>query len=794
MTGRAQEPGGDAVAGRPRLRARRLAAGRGRYTGDINAAGMRHAVFVRSPLAHARIGAIDVEAARASPGCIEVLTGADIARICNSFQGLHASYPDLVAPPQHALAVDTARWQGEPVAIVLAETRAQAEDAADLVEVDWNDLAVVADPIRAMEEDAPTIHPGTSSNLALDLAIGNGDPERAFRDAAHIVEDEFIFARQTGVPLEPRSIVADFDPTEQRLTVHQSHQTPFDLQDIYARLLSLPESRVRVRCPDVGGGFGIKQQLYGDEIAVCAAAIAVGGCVKFVADRLESFLSDIHAREHRIKARMAIDGEGRITAMSVDDVFGIGPYSQYPRSSVGEGNLVLRFAGAVYRHQNYRGRLRLAFQNKPMVGHYRGVGQPIACAVTESLVDLAARVTGLDPVEFRRRNMARASDGPRISATGVPLPPIAVDGCLDRLTKLVDLDGLRQEHGELRSDGTYRGLGVALLTDISVPGSEYYGRGDVRVSAQDGCIVRLDPGGTVRCISSVTDQGQGTVDGLREIVAEALGVGADSVEVVSGDTESCPYGGGAWASRGLAIAGEAALMAAETLKRNILETAAALLQAKADSLDIDDAWVVDRNDGLRRMPLSELTNICYFQQFALPSGRQPQLIATQQYVPEAAAQFGSGAQLSEVEVDIETGLIRLLRHVVVVESGRIVNQQLADEQLRGGVVQGIGSALYEECRYDDAGQLQNGSLAEYLVPMAAESPEIDVHHVEAQPTGTRLGAKGIGESGTVGAQAAILNAVNDAIAPLHARITEFPITPAVVLRALGTLTAPRTGV
>lgn len=774
-------------AARPRRRARRHVVGRGRFTADLIEPALGQACFVRSPFAHAVIEAIDVAAASRSPGCIAVLTGADVARVCKPFQGLHRAFADLAAPFQNALAVEVARWQGEPVALVVAEDRAAAEDAAELIDIDWREKTPVVDADAALAPQAPVIHDDLASNLALELTLAAGDAETDFADAAVVVEDTFVFARQTGVPLEPRSIIAAFDPSERRLTVHQSHQTPFDLQHIYAQLLDLPEHRVRVVCPDVGGGFGIKQQLYGDEVAVCAAAMILGRPVKFVADRLESFVSDIHAREHRIAARMALDGDGRITAFDVDDLFGIGAYSQYPRSSIGEGSLVLRFVGAAYGFRSYRARLRVAYQNKPLIGHYRGVGQPIACAVTEALVDKAAHRLRLDPIEIRRRNLVRAGDQPESSPTGLSLPPTALDACLDMLADHFDIDALRRSHDRLRESGIHRGVGLALLVDLSVPGSEYYGRGAVDVTSQDGSIVRLEPSGVVRCVSSVTDQGQGTADGIAQIVSEALGVAIDDVDVVFGDTEACPYGGGAWASRGLAIAGEAAHLATLALKRNILNAAGSLLQCAPDALDIRDGWIVDVGSGRRRQSLRELARISYFQQFLLPDGQQPQLMAAHQYLPPSQAQFGCGVQLSEAEVDVETGMIKLLRHVAVVEGGKILNPLVADEQIRGGIVQGIGSALYEECRYDDTGQLQNGSLADYLVPMAAEMPDIEVHHVPALPTGTHLGVKGVGETGTVGAQAAVLNAVNDALRPFEARITRFPITPMVVLDALGKL-------
>ncbi len=361
----------------PRPNARRLTEGKGRYTDDLPISSRcLHVAFLRSPHAHARILSIDVEDARAGKGVVLVATGADIASVCKPWTGVLTHFPGMKSAPQHAVAVDKVVWLGEPVVAVAAATRAQAEDAIDLIRVEYQELAAVTDIDAALAPDAVLIHPELGDNLAFQLALESGEVDAAFRDAHAIVEDTFRFNRHTAVTLEARSILADYDASENRLTVHQSTQTPYQMQDVYARHLGIPEKNIRVVARDVGGSFGMKLHVYGDEVATVAMAIMLRRPVKFVADRIESFVSDIHARSHRVRARMAVAADGAITAMEVDDVTGIGPFSAYPRTSAVEGNQVVRLMGGPYAHRNYRASLKVVFQNKVMMSQYRAVGHP----------------------------------------------------------------------------------------------------------------------------------------------------------------------------------------------------------------------------------------------------------------------------------------------------------------------------------------------------------------------------------------------------------------------------------
>lgn len=780
--------GPDRPIGRAMARpdARRLAQGRGRFASDLALPRMVHAAFVRSPYAHAAIRAIDLAPARAMKGVAGVFDAAALEGWCTPWIGVLSHLKGLKSAPQYPLARERVRFQGEPVAMVLATSRAEAEDAAEHIIVDYDPLPPLVDPLAALAPDAEPIHPELGDNLAFERRIEAGEGEAAVAGAAEVIALDFDFARHTGVTLEPRALVADWNEGEQRLTVHLGTQVPHMFQAVYAKHLGLDERQVRVVCPDVGGSFGIKIHVYPDEMAAVTASRILRRPVRFVADRLESFTGDIHAREHRVSARIGVGRDGRIKGFAVDDLTGIGPYSAYPRTSAVEANQVINLIGGPYDCPNYIARARVAFQNKAMMSQYRAVGHPIATAVTEVLVDEAARRLGIDPIAFRRRNLVADDAYPCASATGMRFEGLSHHACLDRLVALMDYDALRAEQAGLRAKGVVRGIGVASFIEITNPGAAFYGVGGARISAQDGATARLDAGGDVVLHASVTEQGQGTTTILAQIVAEAMGVAPERVLVRLGDTDATPYGGGTWGSRAAGIGGEAAFRAARALRENVLGLAASILQAEPDALDIRDGEVVDAAGGTSRMSLADLARIGYFRPDTLPPGVQPELVATRHYVPrEYPFAFTNGVQASMVEIDVETGFVRLLKHWVVEDCGTVINPLLVDGQIRGGVVQGLGAALFEECRYDSEGQMLNATMADYLVPMAGEMPDIVVGHVSTPTAESTIGAKGAGEAGTAGAAAAVLNAVNDALAPRGVRLAALPLTPARVLAALG---------
>jgi carbon-monoxide dehydrogenase large subunit len=771
----------------PRPNLDRLTQGRGQYVSDLVLPRMVHVAFLRSPHAHARIKSIEAGRAKSAPGVVAVITGAELAKVITPWVGVLTHLKGIKSAPQHAIAVDRACWQGEAVCAVVAKSRAEAEDACALIDVDYEPLTAVTDAETALDRATPVIHPELGDNLTFERALVAGDPDRAFAESDTIVETTFVFGRHTGVTNEPRAIIADWNPGEQRLTVYQGTQAPHMTQDIFAKHLNLESHQVRVITKDVGGSFGIKVHIYADEMATVALSKLLKRPVKFVADRFESFITDIHARDHRVRAKIGVKNDGTITAFEIDDLTGIGPYSVYPRTSGIEANQVVNLVGGPYACPNYRARARVVFQNKNVMCQYRAVGHPIATAVTEGLVELAAAKIGMDAAEIRRRNLIADDAYPTVGASGIKFEKLSHHACLDKVLAMMNYGRLRAEQAALRDRGIYRGIGFASFIEVTNPSAAFYGVGGARISAQDGATLRLDATGAVFVHSGVTEQGQGAESILAQCVATSFGVPIERVRVVTGDTDHTPYGGGTWASRAAGIGGEAAWQAGKALRANVLVAAASILQADPKALDIRAASIVDADTGRERMPLEEVARIVYFRPDTLPPGFQAELVVTRHYVPRAwPFAFTNGVQASYLEVDTKTGMVKLLKHWCVEDCGTVINPQLVDEQVRGGVVQGIGAALYEHCLYDETGQLLNGNLMDYLLPMANEMPDIEVGHVVTPTADSELGAKGAGEAGTAGAPGSVMNALNDALRPLNAALlVEMPFTPERVLRALG---------
>ncbi len=761
----------------------RLLTGRGRYVDDVALPRMVHAAFVRSAHAHARLVRVGLDRARRAPGVVGVLTGETVARLCKPYRGILLHYKGMKTGAMLPLAVDRVRYVGEPIVAIAAESRAEADDAAALIDVEYEPLPAVLAPDSALAPGAPLIHPEFGDNVLYETRLTAGDVERAFADTGRVWSRTFTTGRHTGVPLEPRSLIADYEPATRALTVWISTQVPHMMQAVLAELFGLREQRVRVIAPDVGGSFGIKIHVYQDDMAACALALTLGRPVKFVASRRESFLSDIHAREQTIRVEVAADGDGILTAMRASIVAAVGPYSAYPRSSVVEGGQVLRLLPGPYRVRNYDAALRVVAQNKVVTSQYRAVGHPIATAVTESMLDLVSRDLGLDPADVRRRNLVRPEDLPYTSATGNVFDSGSYQAALARLLEAADYDRLRREQAAARAAGRHVGIGLACFVELTGPGAQFYGVGGAPISGQEGATVRLEPGGAVTALVGVTNQGQGTHTALAQIIADVLDVALDDVAVLSGDTAVVPYGGGTWASRGMPIGGSATLLAARALGERIRTVAAALLEAHAADIELGGGRAVVRGSPARGLSYAELARAAHFRSNEL-RGVEPSLEATVHYTNPGAWTFTNGAHLAVAEVDVETGRVRVLRYVAVDDCGRIVNPALVEGQIAGGIAQGLGGALSEHCVYDDAGQLLSATLMDYAVPTFADMPPIEMHHIETPAPGIAGGFKGAGEAGATGAPAAILNAVNDALAPLGVMLTDQPVTPERVVQAL----------
>ena len=765
---------------------RRLLKGRGKFVDDIQLPRMLHAAFLRSPVAHAKIKSIDTSAAEKVKGVVKILKGTDFIGVVEPYVGVLSHLAGLRSAPQMPLATDTVRWQGEPVVMVIANSRAIAEDAASEIILDLEDLPAVTNMETALNKDEHIIHSEFDSNLAWERTVDVGNVDEVYaRDDVVTVEKQFLFGRHTGVTLEARATIANYDPSENQLDVYYSGQAPHMMQFIYAKHLDMPEENVRVTSHDVGGAFGIKVHTYGDEIATAAAAKLMERPIKFLADRYESFMSDIHARDHVINGKMTVSKDGKILALEYNDITGIGPFSMYPRTSAIEANQVLNLTGGPYTIPNYRANAKVVFQNKNMMCQYRAVGHPIAMALCDGLLEEAAAAIDMDSVELRKRNLIPDDTYPTTSTTGMKLDDLSHQKALSKLIEMMDYENLKKENAELKKQGVYRGIGFCSMIEVTNPSPMFYGIGGAPIASQDGATIRLDAGGGIHVASSVTEQGQGTNAVLAQVAADVFGVDMDRVQVTTGDTKTTPYGGGTWASRGAGIGGEAVYLAAEALKDQVLDVAGVMLQSKPEDLNIDNGHVVDHVSKEKRMSLSDLARTVYYRGNELPSDMSPELIATRHFrVTDTPFVFTNGAMAAHVELDIETGIVKILNFWAVEDCGRVINPMLVDEQIRGGVVQGIGHALYEECLYSDDGQLLNTTLADYLVPMAAEMPEIHVGHIETPTKTSVLGAKGAGEAGTGGAPACIINAVNDILRPLGVTNYQIPMTPNRLLDTL----------
>ncbi|MGH7333217.1 MAG: xanthine dehydrogenase family protein molybdopterin-binding subunit [Candidatus Rokuibacteriota bacterium] len=765
----------------PRVEDARLLAGQGRYVADLARPGLLHVAFVRSPHAHARVRQINAARARAFTGVIACLTGDELVtqvrpvRAESRMRGyLTTEYP--------ALAYGKVRFAGEAVAAVVAESRYVAEDAAEQVVVDWEPLDVVHDPDTALLAGTPLVHEGAGSNGLVERTFTQGDADTALAAARLVIGDRFRFHRHAGVTLENRACLAEWEAGAQSLTLWSSTQVPGLVRDLLADLLGLPAHRVRVVAPDVGGGFGVKSALYPEEIVVSALARQLGRPVRWVGDRREDLLTSTQAWDEIVDAELGVDGDGTICGLRARVVADIGAYSIYPWTASIEVIQVISFLPGPYRVPHYQGVGTGVATNKAPMGPYRGVGRPVSAFVTESLLDRAARRLRLDPVEIRRRNMIRPDECPYRSPSGVVWDTATFQETLEGVCARADYAALRAEQTRARAAGRHLGIGVASYVELTGVGSAIpVSPGSTIATGTEGVTLRVDPGGTLTASFGLACHGQGHETSLAQVVAEEVGVRLHDVRVMHGDTAASPSGTGTYASRSAVLGGGAAILASQVLREKIIAIAAHQLEASPEDVEITEGRLAVRGASGRAVTLRDVAQAAYGGTRRLPKGMEPGLEATRFYDPY----FGTASNathLAVVEVDAATGEVVLHTLVVVEDCGRIINPLIVEGQTIGGVAQGVGAALLEELVYGPEGQLLTGSLMDYLVPTACEIPRVNVHHLD-RPSPTTLGGfKGAGEGGTIGAPAAIANAVADALAPLGLEISELPITPERLFR------------
>ncbi len=767
----------------PRKEDARLLTGRGRFVSDLSLPGMLHVAFVRSPLAHGRIRRIDAAAARRSPGVVAVVTGDD-PEVAGHALRARSSLRSYVETAQPLLAGERVRFNGEAVAAVVAADRYLAEDAADLVELDCDPLPVVVDAVEACAAGCPAVvHAGAPDNVLLRRTFDAGDVDAALAASHLVVERRFRTNRHAGVPLEGRAGVASWDPGDGTLTLWSGTQIPHLARHGLAELLGLPERRVRVLAPDVGGGFGVKASLYPEDAMLCLLAIRLGRPVKWVEDRLENLLSASHARDHAYTVRAGFDAAGTLLALDADVVCNAGAYSLWPYTAGLEPLMAGGLLAGPYRVENYRCAVRGVATHTAPSGPYRGVARPATVFVMERVLDIAAAGLGVDPVALRRRNLVGPEHLPYTAATRLVHDSRTYGACLDAVVDRLDYAALRERQARLRDQGRALGVGLAVYNELTGMGSAASAgpRMPFR-TGHESATVRVDPGGGVTVIAATTSQGQGLETTLAQIAADELGVGYDDVEVRMGDTAAGPSGFGAFASRQGVIGGGAVLLAARAVRDRIVQIAAHLLEANEADLRVASGRVsaVDTPD--RFVEVAEVARVAHHEAHRLPEGVAPGLEETRAYDPVRGT-FAAGAQAAVVEVDRSTGEIRLLRHLCVEDAGRAYHPGIVDGQIEGGLAQGLGGVLLEHHVYDPDGRLTTATLMDYLLPTAPDIPALEVGHVD-DPAATVTGARGVGEGSTLGVAAAIANAVADALSPWGVETNELPLTPSRIHAAL----------
>jgi aerobic carbon-monoxide dehydrogenase large subunit len=760
----------------------RLLSGQGSFADDWRPAGLLHVALLRSAHAHARLRNIDTAAAKAMPGVVGVFTGEDLADAARPMVA-PSRMKDYRPTQMPMLARERVRYVGEPIAAVVAEDRYLAEDAARAILIDYEPLAAESDPARAAEPAAPLLHEEAGSNVILAREFSRGEVDAAMAGAHLRVRASFPFRRKAVAALENRCYLAEYHRGRGELTLHSATQVPGIVRDGLAELLDMPASRIRVVAADVGGGFGAKSSIYPEELLVAVLARRLGRPVKYNSDRLEDLLATTQAFDEIVDAELGVDADGAIIALAADITGDIGAYSIYPWTAALEPVQVASFLCGPYRVPHYRGRTRGVATPKAPMGPYRGVGRPVAAFVMERLVDMAARRLGLDPVAMRRKNFVRPEEFPYRSGSGIVWDRAGFAECLDKVCAALPYEALRRSQEEARTQGRWIGLGFASYAELTGIGSKIPAAPGMPVNTgTETATVRIDASGAVTAIFGVASHGQGLETTLAQIVADELGARFEDVRIVQGDTAGRAYMTGTYASRSVVLAGGAAKLACAELREKLLRAGSHLLEAHAADLDIERGRIFVRGTD-RGLSFRELARRVYVEFGRMPAELQQELEATKLYDPKVGT-TSCATHAALVEIDRETFGVNVLRYVVAEDCGRIVNPMIVEGQVHGGVAQGIGAALLEEVVYDGEGQLLTGSLMDYLLPSASEIPPIEALHIEAQSPTTLGGFRGMGEGGTIGAPAAIANAVADALAPLGIEITELPITPERLYRLI----------
>ena len=765
----------------PRKEDPRLITGDGLFTDDVTLPGMVYVSLVRSPHAHARIRRIDTTAATEEPGVVAVLTGKELE--ATGALPVFITVPSMNGSKHMPITTDKARYAGDAVAAVVAESRDAAKRAADAVTVDYEPLPVVVDATKALEPGAPIVHEEMKSNLVFTYPVKGGDVDKAFRDADVKVKLRLVNQRLIPNAMEPRAAVAKFEAGE--LTLWSTTQIPHFVQLIVALNLGLSQNKVRVIAPEVGGGFGSKLQVYAEELIVGHLAKTLGRPVKWTEERREGYLATIHGRDHVSDVELAAKRDGTILGLRVRTVANMGAYLQAFAPGIPTILHVFVVPGA-YRIPAFDYEMRGAYTNTTPVDAYRGAGRPESAYVIERAIDRLADEIGMDPAEVRRRNFIPADAFPFNTISGLTYDSGDYAPALERALAMADYKGFEKRRAEAKARGNYRGIGISSYVEIcGLAPSKANSALGVGWGGYESARIRVHPTGAVQVFTGTSPHGQSHETSWAQIAADALGITPNDIEVRHGDTfESPGMGVGTFGSRSLAVGGIAVHKAAEKVREKVIQIGAHLLEASPDDVVVEGGKVFVKGVPDKAKNFGDISMAAYLAN-NLPEGMEPGLEATVYYDPPNFT-FPFGTHIAEVEIDGETGAVELVNYSACDDCGRQINPMIVEGQLHGGITQGIGQALYEAAIYDDNGQLLSGSMMEYHVPTAENVPAFKLDHTMTLTTTNPLGVKGIGEAGTIGSTPAVANAVIDALSPLGIKHLDMPFTPEKVWRAIET--------
>ncbi len=760
----------------------RLITGNATYVDDVKLVGMHYLALARSPYAHARIKSIDTSPAQKLDGVVAVFTGEDLKEQLGSLP-VGWVVPDTKEVPHPPLAVGTVRYVGDAVAAVVATDRAIAADAAALVEVDYEELPVVVDAETATKSGAPQLHDDATGNIAFEWEIGPGDIEEAATQAEVIVKQRIINQRLIPNSMEGRGVVADYNPGTNQLTVWTSSQIPHIVRLLMALVTGHPEHQLRVIVPEVGGAFGSKLYLYAEEIITAMVAKRLAIPVKWIEQRTENYLATTHGRDHVSDVEIMGSRDGTITGIKTTTYANMGAYLSTFAPLIPTYYFGLMLVGP-YQIPNISCRVLGVFTNTTPVDAYRGAGRPEATYLVERMLDLFAAEIGMDPVEVRRKNLIPPFEDGHAVATGVSYDSGNYEAALDRALEMAGYQQLRREQEQARREGRYLGIGLATYVEISgAAPSAVAGTLGARAGLWESALVRVHPTGKVEVFTGSSSHGQGHETSYAQMAGSGLGIPIDDIQVIHGDTDKVPFGTGSFGSRSVAVGGGAIHMSVEKIKTKAKKLAAHLLEAAEEDIVYEDGKLFVQGAPAQAKTIQEIALASYVYSTDLPEGMEPGLEATSFFDPKNFTWPG-GTHIAVVEIDPETGETKLRRFVAVDDVGNVVNPMIVDGMVHGGIAQGVGQALQEEAIYDEGGQLLTGSMMDYAVPTAEDLPSYETDRIVTPSPSNPMGVKGAGETGTIAASPAVINAVVDALSPFGIRHIDMPAKSEKVWRLI----------